>query len=323
MEIGDEVECTTPTGTTLVSSVIWDQKWIKINNRNMEKQNEVSFTDSMTKLLANAKTSLIAETGLDEKRLTDLEQTYQKLVVTDMASYKFVTEGIKIVAKSRTSFVKSSQELRKPVTKFGKDLIDFEKENVARLEKIETYLDTEKTKFDDLQAEEDRKKFGETLLKITEAGWVLMGDIYVCGINQLAADKIRSFEDGDLDFYVDLGEKEKTRKAAELELQSKTLKELEDTRSELAEMKRLIAELKGEKIEIEIQAEALDVAYEEPAPVAVVEEVVSESELVINYFQPQEKGFEEFRTRILEKLASPDKFTRESLVFWVNEQKLV
>jgi hypothetical protein len=233
-------------------------------------ETEIALINQIEPIIKNAEEFLMKETIQSEEKLKELKDTYEKAIIgdlKDMSGYNFICNGHKEIRRLRIDLQKIRKGISKPANLFNSRLIEKENKWLSVLEPLESSLLDKKTKFEDLQKAEEDRVFTERITKLTSSGFALVGGFYVCGIVHLTPDQIKSMDDENYNFYVDLGSKELQRIESENKRKSDELKELQELKDELKKAREDLAkereEIALEKKEIEAQKRTLAVTYSE------------------------------------------------------------
>ena len=311
-------------------------------------------------LIEQSKNDLIINTVGSDEKIQQLIDTYSELTIAgiqDMASYKVVDEGIKILKKTRIDVEKYRKELTAPALKWQKDLKSCADDIISRLEPVEKSLLEKKSVIDDAKKAAEQQLFTERTKTLAENGYQLAGQFYICGALQVNIEMITQLSDDEFTFYTNEGQKElkrieaeKQRKQAEQDELNRKIQELEAREKRLAELE---AKLNAKENEINAQTIAIEKTYEEiekpiqknettasneviPQPeveiqkFVVTEHAVHEFPSVVDAFGDEietnqfthgfRSGFEAMKSIVVSYIETEEKITRKGIVEFVKSQ---
>jgi copper chaperone CopZ len=230
-------------------------------------ENAVLFVNPEQAIVV-AKKNLVEASIKSYEDLEAFEKTYKDVScknVKDLAGYKFIVEGSKKAKKLRVDLEKKRKEVTAPALKFQKE-VKSEADGIAlRITSVEVHLNEQKTAFEDAERAEQQKVFQKRSGQLLGNGYDIIKGNYVCGAVHLSPAQILSFEDDELTFHIEIGQKELARKEAEAKRIKEQQDELAKEKKEFAMMKaELFAEKKKlaeQSAELAAQKKALDDAY--------------------------------------------------------------
>lgn len=311
---------------------------------------ETALMESFDKSLISTKDLFIQITGATPEALDKIKNTYEKVTIKDIediAGYKFVDQGAKDLKKLRTTLSKKRKDLTAPAIKF-RDEMKAEEDNIIDfLKPIEDSLLAKKQDFEDKKKAAQNKLFKERCEQLANHGYQLNGELYVCSAINIEAGKIADLTEDEFDFYLQRGQEELDRLAAEKKRKEKQDKKLQEEREAIAKER---AEIAKEREELAAQRTALEETYKEvekKEPIKKKEpEVKSESAHIPKIEQkktevkskpmatkskPQSKpepsqievGFNEMRKRTLEYLSDPETSKKlKDFIPWIKKQEI-
>src|SRR5690606_9004031 len=191
--------------------------------------------------------------------------------IENKAQYDTMIDGRKKLKKYLSTTKNSRLEITRQVDSFKKVFMDFEKQLTEPAEDILNYIEPIIQDFEEAEERERQRIYQERIQRLNEAGYSAVGEIMVNGIYQLTPDKISSMSDDEFQSWVDMGNAEKQRLEMLRQQEEQRLKEIEEreriANEKLAEANRLMAEMQAKMAELTAQEQALETAYEAPAPV--------------------------------------------------------
>lgn len=247
-------------------------------------QNGLTQLEATEQLVQLAKEDIIATTIGSLEELEKIKEQYNGIILAnldDMSAYNSVAEGIKLLKGFATGLERERKRRTDPAIKYQKALIaevDAIKEIIAPVVK---HLEDQKQKFDNAAKAKLDKLFNDRCAELTKRAYQLVGGLFVCGVIQVPAEKLRTLKDDEFKFYLDEGDKELARLEAEAKRKEEEAKRQREERERLeAEAKHLAdekAQFEREKAEFEAkkakesaeiaaQGEALEKAYDVAVP---------------------------------------------------------
>ena len=316
-----------------------------------ETQNVALFIGT-DECIATTKQTLLSETVQSDEMIEQLRAAYMDQKFTDLKDLKgfeFMVDGSKKLKKLRTSVEKKRKEFTEPALAFQKEVKKYADETlIAPIKEIEDHLNHQIEMFKDAELQEREKKFAERVEMLSTNGYHFAGEHFVCGVMSIHQNELVAIDDESFQQYIEAGKREVERKQAEEKRIQAEREETQRLREELAkereELRKMREELAKEREEITAQKTALDETYSEIEKTPEIEEKQPEQVLkAASEPEPQptveekpafvddepskvqseyENGFDLFRSRLIELLDSPDKFTRQTLKQWAIDQKI-
>jgi hypothetical protein len=264
----------------------------------MAKKNEVVKIENeglQTYMQTTEQMIDLAKINLTENTIGTIEQLNQKIEsfsgivltgILDIQAYNTTKEAIKDFKKIKTEVEKFRKELTAPALAYQNALIAHSREIVEPIDPVLVHLENEVSRIDDLQKQEQKRILNERIQLLTDAGFALVGTMYVSGAITVDVDKIVSMDENGFQFFIHEGQKELERRIIEENRIKLMREELEKERTEMAsERTKMAAEraemaemtTKTQKLmnELKMQKEALSIvdgSVENP-PVVVIEPV--------------------------------------------------
>jgi hypothetical protein len=206
--------------------------------------------------------------GNTREHIQELIEAYHTTIIPDLndqAAVKFVSDGLKRFKKLRTGIEAKRKELNAPALEYQRTL----KSHADGLIELARPTEIALTKrLDDWKNAVEAKRFELFRYRsalLTENGFQIIGNMFVCGPFQVLADTLSDMEEADLNMYVAKGKEskqraeiEEKRRTDELEALAKEREEIQKMREELAKEKKAV---NTEKIEVEAQKTAIEKTY--------------------------------------------------------------
>lgn len=316
------------------------------------QENEIQFFENIDGLIKQAGDSLVLNTISSEEELNQLLETYNGFFIEgieDMAAYKATKDAHKRLKSIRTSIDKERKKYTAPALKWQKDLKSIGDSFIDMIKPVEDKLKQQFEAIDDKKKAVEQKMFSDRCKSLADAGYQLVGNIYVCGVLQVQTDGLTQLTEDEINFFIKEGEKESKRKKAEEDAYNARMRELEEREARLAARE---AELNKKDQEMNAQETALNETYQEIETPSVKPDPKPETECDIadalgtdeqvekliddvenneadladsfdeSYNQGFNDGFMHFQSRILDMLNQGNKMTRNQLVDWISNQEL-
>jgi superfamily I DNA and/or RNA helicase len=255
----------------------------------------------MNDMLDVSKEHILSLTVGTVEQLNDTLESYRSLSIDgieNVAAYREANTALKTVRKWRIDIESARKEITRPIDVFKKQLIEFEAELIIPIKQVEEHLKSDIQKIDDAKEAARKELILSRSAQLKENGFNQIEDSFQCGPVTITTAQISEFSDEEMDYYVQLGQKELARRKAEEERMQRERDELAQQRAELA---RELEELRALKAELAAQKQAMDKTYEtvsapeqpdQPEQVLNPEPVVIEPEM--NQPQPCETAADLF-----------------------------
>jgi hypothetical protein len=282
--------------------IILNKQTNKQTNK-MAKKNEVVKIENeglQTYMQTTEQMIDLAKINLTENTIGTIEQLNQKIEsfsgivltgILDIQAYNTTKEAIKDFKKIKTEVEKFRKELTAPALAYQNALIAHSREIVEPIDPVLVHLENEISRIDDLQKQEQKRILNERIQLLTDAGFAMVGTMYVSGAITVDIDKIVSMNENGFQFFIHEGKKELERRRIEENRIKLMREELEKERAEMEAERVKMAEMAAEteKLlnELKMQKEALSIvdgSIENPTVVVIADltTVVNDKENIIN-----------------------------------------
>ena len=137
--------------------------------------------------------------------IEEWKQTYGSLKISDpnnKEEYETLNQGRVFVKKKRIEVEKVGKGLRANAIKFQKAVLEEERRIIALIDPLETYLEEEKKRIDDIKEEEKRLKaekeqvlLQQRAVSLVKMGMEFTGDAYILGEIRISVMSIKTSDD--------------------------------------------------------------------------------------------------------------------------------
>lgn len=147
--------------------------------------------------------------------LEQLKEKYGSVEITDKASLEYAQGGISTMTKLRNQVEKRRLEIFRPVLELQKNVKAKVDQFVLDVKEIEQPI-RDKINAEELRLQEQaRAEHIRRVNALQESGWTLVGQFYTCGVHRILFDQIDTADDEQLGKWVEIGQQELARVAAE------------------------------------------------------------------------------------------------------------
>ena len=185
----------------------------------------------------------------DNDYLQQVSEQYGSFEITsikDVKGYKSMKDQLKRLKSMRIDTDARRKELTAPALKFQKELKSHADEYIEQSQLTEKMLSGKIQTFEDLEAAEKNKLVTERSKQLLENGYNLIGEMYICGINEVDANSLSELDDDDITHYVDMAKEELKRREIEAE---RKVKEEEQRQQEIKDLEERRAKIQKDEKE--------------------------------------------------------------------------
>lgn len=198
--------------------------------------------------------------------LEQLKEQYGAVEITDKASLAFAQAGISTMTKLRNQVEKRRLEIFRPVMELQKNVKSKVDQFVLDVKAIEQPI-RDKINAEELRLQEEaRAEHIRRVTELQESGWTLVGQFYTCGVHRILFDQIDTATPEQLAEWVEVGQKELARVAAEKAAQDAKAAELAAREAALKQQEAELEEFRRWKAAQEAAAQIAPAPIQQTPP---------------------------------------------------------
>ena len=168
-------------------------------------EDEVITVEAIDIVPAETETKALALVDPFEAKLNELREQYGNIEIKDKSSLELAQTGVRTMTALRNQIDKRRLEIFRPVIKLQSDVKAKVDQFIIDVKAIEQPI-RDKINAEELrQQEEARKEHLRRINLLTESGWTLAGQFYVCGPHRIMFDLVDAANEEHLAEWVKQG----------------------------------------------------------------------------------------------------------------------